>query len=107
MTINEDRFLILETQVEKISKIVIGNGEIGMAESQRTMAKDIKEIKETLATHVKRHSEEENRRKSRKERLLEKFLMVAVTLIVSGIGTVIAYGLKLYPAFEKLLDTIP
>jgi len=107
MAINEDRFLILETQVEKISKIVIGNGEIGMAESQRAMAKDIKEIKDTLTTHVKRDSEEENRRKSRRERLLEKFLIGAVALLVSGIGTVIGYGFKLYPAIEKLLETLP
>ena len=52
MSVNEDKFIALEEKVEKIGKIVIGNGEIGMAESQRNMAKDIKDIKNTLTTHV-------------------------------------------------------
>ena len=38
---------------------------------------------------------------------LLKFLVGAVALIVSGVGTVIGYGFKLYPAIEKLLETLP
>ena len=97
----------LEEQVHKITKIVVGNGEIGMAETLRNVGNDVTTIKDTLTTHVENDTDEDKRRKSRRECLLEKLLMGTIALILSGIGTIFAYGMRIYPSFVKLLETIP
>jgi|APSaa5957512622_1039677.scaffolds.fasta_scaffold19325_6 hypothetical protein len=107
MTIDKDKFVALETRVEKISKIVIGNGEKGMAETLRNVGDAVDRIEAALTTHVENDNLEERRRKSRRERLLEKFLIAAVALLGTGVGGVITYGFKLYPVLEKLLNTVP
>lgn len=107
MTIDKDKFVALETRVEKISKIVIGNGEKGMAETLRNVGDAVDRIEAALTTHVENDNLEERRRKSRRERLLEKLLMGTIALILSGIGTIFAYGMRIYPSFVKLLETIP
>lgn len=72
---------------DKIMKLLLGNGEIGVLEATRNNTKDIQEIKKTYTR--------------RKMSLRNKIALVA--LVLPYIGTIITLALMLFKPFASML----
>lgn len=83
--------------IEKLSKIVIGNGEIGMDEEVRNLTKSNQRIEDLLIEHVDKHKEKEKRQLSKKDKIQ---IGVIVGLVLNATTVIFAI---LYLYFQTLI----
>jgi len=109
MTLLDPTEIVMEVQVKqntadinKIKKVVFGNGEIGMGEQIRKTAGSVEDILEMLKLHIEDNRVDEDKKQKKKEKIQIVFIGALIANAFIFIGSTISMFLKFYPILLEL-----